>query len=89
MSKFIRFTSKVNNKLRKHILGIDKTKTKKQNDLIADTHEMRYQFKVLIDRLLAREQILSSRSQKPAEIVSDLKDCWSVAHDYQSESAKY
>lgn len=55
MSKFIRFTSKVNNKLRKHILGIDKTKNKKQNDLIADTHEMKYQFKVLIDRLLARE----------------------------------
>jgi len=62
MSKFIRFMGKVNNKIRKHILGIECTKIRKQGELVADTHEMRFQFKVLIDRLMSREQVMSARS---------------------------
>ena len=53
---------KVNNKIRKHILGIEYTKIRKQGELVADTHEMRFQFKVLIDRLMSREQVMSARS---------------------------
>ena len=81
--------SKVNKKIRKYVLGIEHTKSKRQGDIFADSNEMRFQFKVLIDRLMSREQIMSARSQKPAEIVSDLKDCWGVAHDYQEESRRY
>lgn len=52
MHKFLKFMTKVNNKIRKHVLGIEHTKTRKQGDLISDTHEVRFQFKVLVDRLV-------------------------------------
>ena len=88
MRKFLKFLNKVNNKIRKHVLGIEHTKQRKQGELVSDTHEVRFQFKVLVDRLIQKEQLQTHRSQKPAEIVSDLKDCWSVAHDYQGESKR-
>ena len=42
MRKFLRFLNKVNNKIRKHVLGIEHTKKRKQGELVSDTHEVRF-----------------------------------------------
>lgn len=53
MFKFLKFLAKVNNKLRKHVLNLPATKVKRHSNVVSDQHELKFQLKVLVDRLLA------------------------------------
>jgi len=42
MFKFLKFLTKVNNKLRKHILNLPATKAKKPSNFITDANDLKF-----------------------------------------------
>lgn len=74
-SRFLRFLVKVSTKLRKHILKLPPGKNIRGHSIAQDTQELKFQYKVLVDRLLQRHtQLREARADPLAyELVQDIK----------------